>query len=302
MRARLLIIVSVVSVLVPAVRGQQQFRLLATIMDSSGIPAPTVHPGDLDIKENGADAKVLKVEPANWPVKVQLLVDNGFGMGSENLSTLRSAVRGLLDALPDGTEVTFVSTAPQPRFVVKATTDRSMLLQGVDRLTPDTSAGRFVESLGEAAERVARDTSEYFPVIIAVASTVGDNNVTERDVERVMKRLESRSMTVHVVLLAERQPPGGASVQMEVGRNLTQFTNGRYDSINVASRLSTLLPELGTLISTSYPRVGGRFLVTVERPSGAKGDLQKITLQAKGRLRASNLVIDASRRAPAKKD
>jgi hypothetical protein len=293
---RALLAVSFVLVGTLPLQSQQQFRVLATLMDASGVPAPTVEPVDLVIQENGADAKVVKVEPANWPVKLQLLLDNGFGLGSENLSILRGGVRGFLEALPEGTEVTLVTTAPQPRFVVRATTDRSALLQGVDRLTPDISAGRFVESLGEATERVAKDSSEYYPVIIAVATTVGDNNVTERDVERVMKRLEARSMTVHVALVAERQPPAGASVQIEVGRNITRFTNGRYESLNVASRLVTLLPELGALVAASYPRVGGRFLITVDRPSGAKGDIQKVTLQAKGRLRASNLVIDTSRR------
>jgi hypothetical protein len=301
MRARLLVIVGVALAFPPAARAQEQFRLLATIMDSSGIPSPTVEPTDLEIIENGAAARIIKVEPVNWPVKIQLLVDNGFGMGGENLSILRSAVRGFLDALSEGTEATLVTTAPQPRFVVKATSNRTALREGVDRLTPDISSGRFVESLGEATERFAKDTSEYHPVVVAVATTVGDTNVTERDVERIMKRLEARSMTVHVALLAERQPPGGSSVQIEVGQNVTRFTNGRYEAVSLASRLGTLLPELGKLVASSYPREGGRFLITVERPAGAKGELQKVTLQAKGRLRASNLSIDGSRRTPARK-
>ena len=295
MRPRLLALLGVTLLLAPPVRAQEQFRLLATIMDSSGIPAPVVDPRDLEIKENGADARIVQVEAANWPLKVQLLVDNGFGLGGENVLFLRNGVRGLLEALPVGTEVTMVTTAPQPRFVLKATSDRSMQLQGVDRLTPDTSSGRFVESLAEATERIAKDTSEYHPVIIAVGTTVGDNNITERDVERVMKRIERRATTVHVALLTQRATPGGAGVQVDIGRNLARLTNGTFESFAVGSRLGTFLPELGERVGSSYPREGGRFLITVERPNGAKGELQKVTLQAKGRLRASNLSIDTSR-------
>jgi hypothetical protein len=301
MHARLLVTVAVALAIAPAARAQETFRMLATLMDSSGIPAPTVELSDLVVQENGADARIVKVEPANWPIKVQLLLDNGFGMGGGNVSILRTAVRGFLDALPDGVEVTVVTTAPQPRFLVKATTDRAMLRQGVDRLTPDNGSGRFVDSLSEASSRFERDTSEYHPVIVTVGTTVGDNSVTERDVERMMRRLEARTTTVHVALLIEGQDQGAGRVQIDVGRKVTRFNSGRYEELSVASRLGTLLPEFGKLVASSYPREGGRFLITVERPAGNKGELQKVTLQAKGRLRASNLSIDGSRRTSAKK-
>ena len=59
-----------------------------------------LEPNDVRVMENGTDGKVVKVEPVDWPIKVQLLVDNGIGLGNENLSNLRNGVRGLIDALP----------------------------------------------------------------------------------------------------------------------------------------------------------------------------------------------------------
>ena len=135
--------------------------------------------------ENGADAKVTKVEPVNWPVKLQILLDNGVGMGSQNVQQLKNGVQALLaGACPTNLEVTLVSTAPQPRFLTQPTTDRAAMQKALDLLAPDTGAGRFVESLNEATQRIEKDKTDYFPVIISVGTTSGDANVRDSDVER----------------------------------------------------------------------------------------------------------------------
>lgn len=274
-----------------AVHAQRQFQLFATFVDASGAPAASVDPASLQVAENDQEAKVVKVEPLNWPLKLQLLLDNGVGLGGENLIHLRNGVRALLEGLPDGVEVTIVTTAPQPRFVVRATTDRKALLEGVDRLTPDTGAGRFVESLNEATQRIERDKSDYFPVIISLGTTSGDTNVMERDIERLMRRLEQRPTTVHVVMFSAGvgRTAGGGANQTQVGIAVTKFTQGRYENITAASRIATLLPELGAEAAKVHGGQGGRFRLTVERPAGASGNLGRITLGTRGGLVATSL-------------
>ena len=55
------------------VRAQQQFQLYASVADVTGKPVATLEPADLKVMEGGVEAKIVKVEPVNWPVKVQLL-------------------------------------------------------------------------------------------------------------------------------------------------------------------------------------------------------------------------------------
>jgi hypothetical protein len=213
--------------------AQQQFQLYANIVDGTGAPAAAVQPTDIRVMESGAEAKVLKIEGVSRPVKLQLLVDNGIGLGADNISHLRNGVRGLLDALPQGVEVTIVVTSGQPRFLVRATRDRAAIMKGLGLLTPDGGAGKFVESLSDATERIEKDKSDYMPVIVSFATTAGDLNVMERDVERLSKRLQARPTTVHVVLLSllgTRSASGGAN-QTEVGINVTKMTGGRFESI-----------------------------------------------------------------------
>jgi hypothetical protein len=253
----------------------------------------TLEPTDLKIQEAGLDAKIVAVEPITWPTKLQVLVDNGVGLGG-NFQILREALKGLLDTLPEGMEVTLVTTAPQPRFLVRATTDKKVLTEGLGRLSPDDGTGRFVDSLAEAAQRVERDKSDHFPVILTAGTTVGDSNVLERDVNRIFDRLKGRPAIVHVVLLTVT---GGTAAtlganQTQVGLAVAKYTSGRYENIAAITRLTTLLPELGKQVAASHAKQSRQFRLTVERPAGAKGELDQIAAGARSGLVLRGLSMD----------
>jgi hypothetical protein len=277
----------------PAAQNSKQIQVFASILDGTGAPAKTVQVGDVRLMENGAAATVTKVEPVNWPVKLQIILDNGIGMGSQNVQHLKNGVKALLEAMPENLEVTIVSTAPQPRFLTKPTTDRAAMQKAMDLLSPDSGAGRFVESLNEATQRIERDKTDYFAVIISVATTSGDRDVKESDIERVMKRLEARPTTVHVVLYSGGTTgSGGGANQTNVGMSVTQFTGGKYESVNSATRIATLLPEFGKTIATAVERQSHQFRITADRPAGASGDIGKISMGAKSPLVTAGLSFD----------
>jgi len=278
----------------PAAQNSKQLQVFASILDASGAPAKTVVPDDIRLMENGADAKVTKVEPVNWPVKLQILLDNGVGIGAQIVQQLKNGVKALIDAMPENLEVTLVSTAPQPRFLAKPTTERAVVQKGIDLLAPDTGAGRFVESLAEATQRIERDKGDYFPVVISVATTSGDTNVRDSDVERMMKRLQARPTTVHVILFngGTNSSASGGSNQTQIGLSVTQFTGGKFENINSATRIAPLLTEWGNEVSTMVQRQSNQFRVTADRPAGASGDIGKITMGAKSPLVLSGLSFD----------
>ena len=273
--------------------AQQQFQLYASVVDAAtGGPVPSLEPGDLRVMENGVEAKIVKVEPINWPVKLQLLLDNGVGLGGGNLQILKNGVIGLIEALPEAVEVTIVTTAPQPRFLVRPTTDKKAMIDGLGRLAPDTGAGRFVESLAEATQRIERDKTDFFPVIISSATSSGDANVMERDVKRIFERIQKRPTTVHVVLLQSTSSSSGGANQTQVGIEVTKFTRGRYENIAAATRLATLLPELGKQVAESHAKQSNQFRITVERPSGAKGDVGQVGAGARAGLILKGVSLD----------
>lgn len=266
-----------VAALTSALSAQKQIQVYASIVDASGQPVAALAPEDIRLMENDQEAKVTKVEPVSWVTKVQLLVDNGVGLGSGNLNQLREGMRGAIGALPEGVELTIVTTAPQPRQLVRATADRAAQLKGLDLLAPDTGAGRFLEALNEAMQRFDRDKGDFLPTIIALATSAGDRNILERDVERLMKSLEKRPSTVHVVLLNSLGASGGAN-QTNIGEMVAKSTRGRFEVINAPTRLATLLPELGAQVAKSMERQGKQFRITADRPAGAGGDIGPIKM------------------------
>jgi hypothetical protein len=285
--------VGLLSALVAAQGNNKQLQVYASILDGTGAPAKTVEAGDLRLMENGADAKITKVEPVNWPVKVQILLDNGVGLGSQNIQQLKNGVQALLQALPENLEVTLVSTAPQPRFLARATTDRAAMQKGLDLLATDSGAGRFVESLNEATQRIEKDKGNYFPVIITVGTMSGDANVRESDINSMNKRLEARPTTVHVLLYNSGSTSGsGGANQTQVGLSVSKYTGGKFENINSAQRIQSLLAEWGKEVATNVERQSHQFLVTADRPAGASGDIGKISMGAKSPLVLSGLSFD----------
>lgn len=260
-----------------ALRAQAQFTLLASFVDpASSNPVETLTAADLQVTEDGLAARVITVEPVVRSVKVQVLIDNGAGVG-RNFAEMRNGVRRLLEALPADTDTTLVTTAPQPRFLVRATKNREELLKGVDRLAPDSGTGRFTESLAEAAERANKD-KDAFTVIIAAGTTSGDARILESDMQRALDQIGRKPMIVHVLLYAGERSASGGVAQVEVGQRSAQMTEGRYEFINSMNRYSSLLSELGAEVAKQLVGNTRQFRVTVQRPDGKRGELGKVSV------------------------
>jgi hypothetical protein len=294
MRLRVLAALVVVFCLAAAgVHGQQQFQLYAHIVDAAGTPPATIQPDDIRVLENGVEAKILKIEPVSFPVKLQLLLDNGLGLGGENMPQLKNGVQALIEALPPDVEVTVVSTAPQPRVLVRSTSDRAAIAKGLGLLAADGGAGHFVDSLNEAAARIEKDKGDYAPVIVAFATTAGDRNVRDSDLQELFKHLQARPPTVHVVLLtlAAGRSSGGGN-QIDVGIQVTKMTGGRFENIAASSRLTTLLPEIGAQIAKADESQTHQFKITAQRPDGASGPLKSVSMGARAGLAVSGVSFD----------
>ncbi|HZJ31679.1 MAG TPA: hypothetical protein VFD21_08925 [Vicinamibacterales bacterium] len=262
-----------------ALGAQNQITLLASFVErGSNTPVETLTPADVQVTEDGLTATVVKVEPVVRSVKIEVLIDNGAGVG-RNIAELRNGVRRLVEALPPNVDTTLVTTSPQPRFLVRATKNRDELLKGVDRLAPDSGTGRFTESLAEAAERANKD-KDTFPVIIAAGTTSGDGRVLESDMQRALDQVGRKPMIVHVLMYSGERSASGGGTQVEIGQRAAQMTNGRYEFINTMTRYSALLPELGAEVAKQLSGNSRQFRVTVQRPDGKKGELGKVSVSS----------------------
>ena len=265
------------------IRAQEQFTLLATILDpEKGTPVESLTPADVRVTEDGQAAKVTKVDSVVRQVKVQILIDNGVGIGT-NVSEFRSGVRNLLEALPPDVETSIYTTAPASRTFQRATRNHAELLKSVDRLAPDSAAGKFTESLGEAVARANKE-KDTFTVIIAAGTTSGDGDVLESRIKDVITQLRGKPILVHVLMYAGERSATGGDAQIALGELVTNISGGRYEFINNMNRYITLLPELGKDVAKQLTGSTKQFRITAQRPDGKKGDFGKLSMSAGARV------------------
>jgi hypothetical protein len=271
-------------------RAQQQITVIATMVDpATNEASASLNPEEVRLTEDGVQLKVLKTQAVDRTVKAQLLIDNGVGMGN-NLSQLRSALRGLVEKLPADVETSIYTTAPQGRQLQRPTKNREELLKAVDRLTSDGSPGRFTESLTEAGERAAKD-KDAFTVIVMAGTTSGDAGLPEGALKRLMSAIANRPLVVHVLLYAGERAAYGGDAQIQVGETVTKMTGGRYEHINNMNRYVTLLPEFSDAVVKQMTGGKRQFRITAQRADGKTGPMGKFTIAAGARI-ISNVRIE----------
>ena len=108
---------------VAGIEAQEQFTFFLSATGQPGEPVTDLRPEDIVVAEDGRPATVVNMVPVAWPVKVTVLVDNGFETGAL-LTPYRNGLKAFFTALPPGVEASLLTLAPQPRWVVRPTRDR----------------------------------------------------------------------------------------------------------------------------------------------------------------------------------
>ena len=281
---RALLIAALVTSAASVTSAQQQFQFFLSAANAAGDRVADLRIDEVAVSEGGRPARVVRLDPIAWPVKVTVMVDNGLGTGN-HLVQYRNGLKGFFSALPTGVEASLLTLAPQPRWVVRRTNDRVQLMNGVDRISPDNAGARLLDALIEESDRVEkenRDATSYFPVVV-VMSTTGPEGSTprDRDLDRMVRQFRSRAARIHVVMLGTNATSPTSIVgarQVQAGKLLADETGGRYEAIAAATRIATLLPEYGELVADAHHFQSQQYLVTVERPAGATGALGELAM------------------------
>jgi hypothetical protein len=255
-----------------SLHAQRQLQFFLSAVDAAGQPVEDITASDIVVTEDGVTASVVKLEPINWPVKITVLVDNGLGT-QDLLVQWRNGLKAFFNALPTGVEASLLTLAPQPRWIVRPTNDRVQLTRGVDRVTPDQVAAKFVDGLVEFGNRVDQentDSNRFFPILLALGTTGPEGSSSpERDIQRMFQRFERHSVAVHIVMLttgARTVNEVSGARQVIVGKLASDLTGGIYEAIAAQNRVAPLLTELGDQIAAVVRRQTRQYRVTVERP------------------------------------
>lgn len=286
-----LLAVPALNVTVGAQGNAFQFAVSAT--DASGTPITDIKPEEIVMTEDGVRQPVTKVEPLSVPVKLTIAVDNGPD-SREAIVHYRTGLTGFVEALPPNTEVTIIALAPQPRMVLRPTTDRAQILRGVTGFGPEDGPSRFTDAIVEFSQRLEREAKDrkigpYIPVMVLVSTTGPQQTSYEpSEISKAGQFLVARRARLNAIVTSTRTGQATStasidtSVQSVVGIPLTKATNGRYESLAASSRLATLLPEWGKDLGALAARQANQVLVTVQRVKGGQLQNPRIELTRPG--------------------
>jgi hypothetical protein len=265
----------------------QVFQFVVSATNADGMPVTGLASDDIVMSENGVRQTVAKVEPVSIPIKLTIAVDNGLE-SSDAIAHYRTGLKGLVEALPPDVEVTLITTSPQPRTVVKPTTDRVQILRGINGFAPESSRPRFSDTVVEFSQRLQKEAKDkkiapYLPILVMVSTIAIETRSYEPDdIEKAVKYLMTRHAKVNAVLASTRAgtialPDTDVTQQANVALPTTKATGGRYETLAIANKLDTLLPDWGRDLAALHTRQNTQFRVTVERTHG--GELQKPTIE-----------------------
>jgi len=272
----------------------EPFSFVISVIDENRRPVRDLARDEIVVTENGVEAEIAKVEPFAMPVALTIAVDNG-PLSADALAHYRTGLTALVRALPADMEVTLITMSPQPLLVVRPTTDRMRLLRGVNGFATQEESPRFTDTLVEFSRRyetALKETNRIasLPVLLMVSTTVTEAvSYSPEEITRALQFLERRKARVHVAMLnVSRNASPRAAIddarQTMIAIPATKVTKGRYETLANSSRLTTLLPEMGTEIAALHRRLVNQLFVTIRRQSGHRGPLQngQIGLTRKG--------------------
>jgi hypothetical protein len=282
-----------------ALYGQEQFAIYLFAVDQKGSPVLELKTTDISIKEDAGPSTIVSIRRFGWPLKVTVLVDNGPRTG-DALVHYRTGLKKFFAGLPPNVPVSLIATAPNPRWLIRETTDKVQIEKGVNLITTDEGLGRFSDSLIEYAERLddafSRVSTEqlppYLPVLVSIATTHQDGSNVQRDSNlKMITSLRKHRVWTNMIMVSPSRSltqPGGLPVveydegqNAEIAKTVQEVTRGRYVPMTgsgTSALSSTILPQLAQEIALRYIRQMAQHRIVMERPAGASGPMKNFAL------------------------
>jgi len=290
MRRRLFVtVIAGLLILASGLSAQKQAQMFLSLTSPDGKRVEGITPQDVTIIEDGAACKTIQVEAVDWPTKLQVLVGNGRS-NTNPISPLRDGLTGFFEQIPDGVEMSMYTTSGSPRSVVRPTTDKQKLIDAVSRIGPDTNNCVFFGSLLEASERVDKEKTPSYPMIVTIGSNFSSAAVVERDYNKLQTTLFDHGIKTYVLMNVGSQSVMGGGAQIDIGITAAKIAGGIYEDFNSETRLATLLPEIGKHVAQSIALQSHQYRVTYEpcsKSTGANGVTTAVEVHKEGAVKLS---------------
>jgi len=241
-----------------------QRSLIVSVVDDSGAVVQDLGPADFIVREDNVAREVLKVEPANQPMQIAVLVDNSTA-SRNNISHYRTALPPFVTMLTNPSEagtrnqVSIVATGERPTVFTDFTSSAVELQRGINRIwsLPDTGA-YLLDSILEVTQGFKRREARR-PVIVAI--TQEGTELSYRQYDQVLGPLRDGGTAFYAVMIGR---PSGSLSDEARSRNIV-LDQGTRDTGGYSEQLLTPM-ALGGALTQLADRLTHQFLVTYAHP------------------------------------
>ena len=233
----------------PWAAAQKTKQVFLRVAGANGAAVTDLKATEVKVLEDDVPCKVLRVEPAG-PIKLQVLVDNG-EINTNPITYLRDGLQKFFEKLPEGVEASLYATAPQGRAIVKNTSDKKKLIDGIGLIAPDRGVGAFFESLLDAVDRVEHDKAPGLPAIVVIGTNAGIEKTADRDAPEIQQKVVKDGIRIEVVITMGGVNTSTTGTQQEFGMSMAKLSGGGFEETKTTTRLAKLLPEIAERIAQS---------------------------------------------------
>lgn len=251
--------------LAPAIDAQRQVRertIIVSVVSNDDKPVKGLAAGDFIVRENGLAREVVRVEPAQPPSHVALLVDDSQAT-RDAVQYLRSSLSAFAKAVAvkgSGTLISFTTFGERPTRRANFTADTAAIEKEVTRLFPVTNSGAyFLEAIGETV-RDLRQRSAERPVIVAFVDEDGPefSNALEGQVAEALKSIGASLWTITLQTGPQQLATTEARERARVLSDVTTESGGANHVLLTPQGLDTAFADLAAQLTSRYAVTYGR--------------------------------------------
>jgi hypothetical protein len=250
--ALLLATAVLVSLATPHAQAIQR-SMYVSALDETGAPVADLGPSDVMVREDNTPREVLRVERADDPMQVAVLVDNS--QAARNyIRDIRTGLEGFVTDMTNGTkhQLSIVALAERPTLLSDVSSDRAQIMKGVFRIFEQQGSGNYLlDGIIEVSKGFSKRETRR-PVIVAI--TTEGPEFSSRRWEDVLRPMREVGAALHVLVLG---PPSNGIDEDARNRAAVldegpRLSGGRRETLLATSALPTTLKKLAAELKQQY--------------------------------------------------
>jgi VWFA-related protein len=268
-----------------------QRAMYVSVLNEAGEPVPDLGPTDFVIREDNVPREVLKVEPADEPMQIAVLVDTSQA-ARDDIAHMRTALPPFVATLTAGKhQVAIIAIGERPTVFTDYTTNPANLKKGIDRLWSMRDSGAYLlDAIVEVCQGFKKREAGR-PVIVSITTEGPELSNLQHD--QVLEPLRASGAAYHAIILG--RPSSDMSDEVR-NRNIVldqgpKTTGGYREDLLTSMALGTTLTQLANQLTHQYR-------VTYARPQSLIPPERVTVAAAKPRLTARGTVIKEQQGRP----